>query len=153
MWHEIVCYFDQLGSIMAQESVESIRNELETTGHNAHVPRRANLSVNTMQCLAIPLFLSIQRQPSLLCTCTNVISKNQTTVTYAAHQCCCNYPSWLDLESVLCSSCYAFRSTPTKRKSKICIAWMNLHVAHEQKLVSPQAQTRCLEIKNIKNEK
>ena len=45
MWHEIVCYFDQLGSIMAQKSVESIRNQLETTGHNAHVPRRLNLSV------------------------------------------------------------------------------------------------------------
>ena len=51
-----VCYFDQLGSIMAQKSVESIRNQLETTGHNAHVPRRVNLSVNTMQCLAILLF-------------------------------------------------------------------------------------------------
>eukprot|EP00984_Skeletonema_dohrnii_P031067 scaffold23119_cov161-Skeletonema_dohrnii-CCMP3373.AAC.1 len=46
---------------MSQKSVESIRNQLETTGHNAHVPRRVNLSVNTMECSAIPLFLSIQR--------------------------------------------------------------------------------------------
>jgi hypothetical protein len=61
MWHEIVCHFGQLGSIMAQKSVESIRNQLETTGHNAHVPRRVNLSVNTMECSSIPLFLSMQR--------------------------------------------------------------------------------------------
>eukprot|EP00985_Skeletonema_marinoi_P011764 scaffold5586_cov170-Skeletonema_marinoi.AAC.3 len=30
---------------MAQKSVESIRNQLETTGHNAHVPRRSFVAV------------------------------------------------------------------------------------------------------------
>ena len=57
----IVCHFGQLGSKMSQKSVESIRNQLETTGHDAHVPWRVNLSVNTMECSSIPLFLSMQR--------------------------------------------------------------------------------------------